>query len=393
MLQSVQVDDFKSLASTQLEVGRVNVFVGANGVGKSNLLEAIGVLGAAADGQVDDAALLRRGVRPGMPAIYKSSFMGQATAPQIGLLAASEGAEYAVRLRNPLEHPTSSWTYFSERLDAGDDKLVGRSEASKPRMDPARGLAALELAALSHEHAAARLVRALQGYRIYSPDTPTLRGLVVDVQQQDPVGLSGGRLAEAVQSTRDALAGDRWDDVHDTVLELLDWVEDFDVAPAASTPMSRSVPTTPYVLRFRDRYMRPDRRFVSGYEASEGAVLVLFLMVLALHRGAPRIFAVDNVDHGLNPRLARRVVAELADWILADDSRQVFLTAHNPLVLDGLRLQDDRVRLFTVDRSKPGGRTVFRRIVVTDEMRKKAGEGWSLSRMWTGGLLGGVPDV
>ena len=40
-----------------LELGRVNCLIGANGVGKSNILEAIGVLGAAANGVVDDEAL------------------------------------------------------------------------------------------------------------------------------------------------------------------------------------------------------------------------------------------------------------------------------------------------------------------------------------------------
>jgi predicted ATPase len=74
MIQSIQIDGFKSIVSQTLEVGRVNCFIGANGVGKSNVLEAIGVLGAAANGKVDDEALLRRGVRPGVPRLYKTSF-------------------------------------------------------------------------------------------------------------------------------------------------------------------------------------------------------------------------------------------------------------------------------------------------------------------------------
>ena len=80
------------------------------------------------------------------------------------------------------------------------------------------------------------------------------------------------------------------------------------------------------------------------------------------------------------------------EWLLASGGRQIILTAHNPLVLDGLPLQDDRVRLFTVDRTNTG-RTVLRRIEVTDEMRARHEEGWSLSRMWVAGMLGGVPDV
>ena len=68
------------------------------------------------------------------------------------------------------------------------------------------------------------------------------------------------------------------------------------------------------------------------------------------------------------------------------------MTTQNPLVLDGLPLQDDRVRLFTVDRDNRGT-TCVKRFLITDEHKKKAEEGWTLSRMWVNGLIGGVPNV
>ena len=48
MIRRLQVRSFKSLADVEVELGVVNVFIGANGSGKSNLLEALGVLSAAA---------------------------------------------------------------------------------------------------------------------------------------------------------------------------------------------------------------------------------------------------------------------------------------------------------------------------------------------------------
>ena len=74
VLERLSVKTFKSLDDVTVDLGLVNVFIGANGSGKSNLLEALGVLSAAADGKVDDQALLARGVRPGLPAQYKSAF-------------------------------------------------------------------------------------------------------------------------------------------------------------------------------------------------------------------------------------------------------------------------------------------------------------------------------
>lgn len=67
MLDTVVVRSFKSLENVQLELGVVNVLVGANGSGKSIFLEALGVLSAAAKGTVDDETLLARVCAPGCP--------------------------------------------------------------------------------------------------------------------------------------------------------------------------------------------------------------------------------------------------------------------------------------------------------------------------------------
>ena len=139
--------------------------------------------------------------------------------------------------------------------------------------------------------------------------------------------------------------------------------------------------------------MRPGRNVISGYDASEGALFVLFLAVLAIHPKAPLFCAVDNADHGLNPGLATEFTKHFADWILSSqDQRQVLMTSHNPAVLDGLPLQDDRVRLFTVDRDNQG-KTIVKRVVVNEKLLGMASKGWTLSRLWMNKLIGGMPNV
>ena len=236
------------------------------------------------------------------------------------------------------------------------------------------------------------IIQSLDEYRIYTPDTRTLRGLVIDPQQQHPIGLSGGRLAEAVRDTFAALGAEDAEAVQDSLGEMIQWMRGVDVVSALDVPMSRSVPTTPWVLRFQDRHLAPGHDMVSGYDASEGALWVLFTLVLALHPQAPRLFAIDNVDHALNPRLARRLMQELCGWMLRDPDRQALLTVHNPVALDGLPLEDDRVRLFAVDRASPSGATVFHRVQLTEALLAKADRA-PLSRLWVSGALGGVPDV
>lgn len=69
--------------------------------------------------------------------------------------------------------------------------------------------------------------------------------------------------------------------------------------------MAPSVPTPRRVLELTDRYMAEGRNTLTAYDASEGSLFVLFAMVVGLHPGVAPVVAVDNVDHGLNPRLAR----------------------------------------------------------------------------------------
>jgi len=59
------------------------------------------------------------------------------------------------------------------------------------------------------------------------------------------------------------------------------------------------------------------------------------------------------------------------------------------LALDGLPLQDDRVRLFTVARNSEG-RTQVQRVRIDERLKAMAAQGWTLSRLWVTGYLGGV---
>ena len=394
MLDNLCVRTFKSLDDVTVDLGRVNVFIGANGSGKSNLLEALGVLSAAADGKVDDQALLARGVRPGLPALYKSAFparSGRRIPPHLYFGAHSARAGYEVSLHNPLRDPKPAWGFKTESWEGDDVEPVGRSPRSK--INPERGLAALKAVEVS-AGPALDLLKLLQGYVIFSPATAVLRGVAPETQPRQPVGLSGGNLPQAIRDLRkQRRRDDRSRRICREVLELVDWARSFSWTPSDRLPLSPTAAASAGVIRFRDRFMREDRNALSGYDASEGALYALFLAVISGHEASPALCAVDNADHGLNPRLARSLVERLCRWYLdSSEPRQILLTTHNPLVLDGLPLEDDRVRLLTVSRTR-SGRTSVRRVVVDDGLRKKEKRGWSLSRLWVMGHLGGVPNV
>ena len=183
-LQMCLVNDYTSNSrciqvarETRYRVGHLNVFIGANGSGKSNLLEAIGVLSAAADGKVTDQTLMQRGVRPGVPKLYKSAFPSS-DRPQlshISLSAASWEAHYDVSLNNPLNDPSPAWRFKTELFEGGSVKVVSRGPAMRDNPNTENGLAALRAVELKEDDPALAFLRRLQGYVIYSPTTPVLR--------------------------------------------------------------------------------------------------------------------------------------------------------------------------------------------------------------------------
>src|SRR6266852_1395776 len=399
MITKITVQSFKSLEDVPIELGVVNVFVGANGSGKSNLLEAIGVLGAAAFGRVDDESLLRRGVRPGVPRLYKCAFPAKQAEkrPHILFSAENREASYEVSLWNPIKDPKPAWRFKTEilRLSSGK-KLINRAPYKQPTkwLNAEQGYAALKSVELDVTDAARDLLELLRSYSIYCANTPTLRGLAPDQQLREPVGLSGGRLPDAITELLRARfhQGNEWLQEHTPeVASLIDWADSFGSTEADSMLLSPAAATTRRVVLFKDHFMKKGRNFLSGYDASEGALYILFAAVLALHPKSPRLFAIDNVDQALNPRLAMRLSSAFCNWVLKSKAgRQVLLTSHNPAVLDGLPLRDDRVRLFTVDRDTRG-HTVVKRVEPNEKLLGKEKDGWTLSRMWVNGLIGGVP--
>jgi hypothetical protein len=380
MLSQISVQGFKTLQNVQnLDLGQVNVFIGANGSGKSNLLEAVGLLGAAIGGFLDDQTLLRRGVRLDTPALFMSSFKNEGVSKQISIRATWSVKQGQVGCDARLPYRTDErqqfWLYKLAFELNGDE--VDWSPLSLPQ----------------GPEIAQDLFGVLSDYAIFAPNTPTLRGVTPDAMQRPPVGLAGGQLAEAVDELLDVKQGKFGTLDLDELLERLDWVDRIAIGPPTREIVSPSVPTMRSIIRFSDRWMVEAGNQLSAYDASEGALYVLFALVLALHPQSPRLLAVENMDHAMHPRLLRSTVRLFCRHVLqATPKRQVLLTTHNPIFLDGLDLDDDRIRLFTVERTAQGV-TRVNRVQAPDAPRRAGGDELPLSIQWVLGRLGGVPDI
>ncbi len=407
MLTSISIEGFKSIYRLQhLALGQVNVFVGANGSGKSNLLEAVGVLSAAISGiSIDSESLRRRGVRLSPGELYKTNLKETTKNGSVSFRVDAKWGnaifDYRVTLKTP-DSQTDIWNIEMEEFAHNNQKLGGEnwtnknlsanSEESSKKIHLRSRFSNMTK---YQDDALLQLVYHLEKYAIYTPATAVLRGIQPDTVSLDPLGLLGGRLAVAVEEILDLEKGKLGELDLDEVLELLDWVGEFQITSPSRDLLSSYVPTLPRIIEFRDYWMGQKRNRISGYDASEGALYVLFMLVLALHPKSPKFFAVDNFGQALNPRLERALSRLFCRAILdSDASRQVLLTTHNPLVLDGLNLRDERICLFAVERNQnTKGATRITRVELSENVLKKAENGTPLSQMWVMGLLGGVPDI
>ena len=84
----------------------------------------------------------------------------------------------------------------------------------------------------------------------------TLRGSVPDPMQVNPIGLNGGRLAEAM-SELFAIEDDafKFGSMYmEDVLELIDWASDFKVSKPKKSILNPSVPSTQQIIELKDKY-------------------------------------------------------------------------------------------------------------------------------------------
>lgn len=394
MIKSVSIDHFKSIHNLTVDLGRINVFLGANGSGKSNILESLGIVSAAVSGTVDDESLIRRGVRPGVPRLYKTSSQKFHTYPHIGFNVKSLDCEYQISLLNPLEKPKPKWSYKTETFS--DSYGYQHRRGVRNNKNPEIGNIPLIVSNYQQNSIEDDFIERLRNYAIFNPNTPVLRGLVPDLQSRIPLGLSGGGLAEGVQLLKKtALNDDDIQEALDDITDLFSWIERIGITSNVGDLLPPSVPRQKNTITFTDKYMFSKHNKLTASDASEGVLYVLFLAVLCLSKEGPKLFAIDNIDQAINPRLVKEMMRMLCDWFktICDD-KQLICTAHNPSILDGIDIGNEDFRLFLVDRNDVGA-TVVRRVNITPELLQKSQElKLPLSRLWVEGHLGGgVPNV
>ncbi|MCF0105736.1 MAG: AAA family ATPase [Holdemanella sp.] len=356
MFEQLTIKNFKSITEQTMEFGRVNVVIGANGMGKSTLLEAIGLVAANSDLEIDLNKLSQAGIRVARPDLMRNSFLGKPTAKNIEIVLSGYG---------------TSNRYIISPKDTDFVMSPWKVEIKQQKTN---------LSIFDN----AKFIATLSKYEIYSPMLDALRGLS-QASARFPLGLHG----EDFDVILNMMPEDKKQEVVKYACECISWMDSVaydenDVLRQAGLKLGRSKSH----LFFRDKFMQKKMTMFSAENANEGALVILFYLTLLMSDKTPKFFAIDNIDTGLNPRLCRylmKIIGKLAE----KNDKQMIVTTHNPAFLDGMNLNDDSQRLFVVNRSDEGHTTIKR--IKTKPASGDYKNRMKLSEMWMNGLLGGVP--
>jgi len=399
MISSIQIKNFKSVVDLEIDLGRINVFIGENGCGKTNILEAIAFGAAASADKLDFEFLGSRGIRLTKPEFMYSAFVKKSS--EIVFKYKFNRYLKTFVLKYNIKK-TNSWSdlydilYQKYHADIFDKVFNEKNptpssfyEIVKKNINETDVLIKLHdylyhSKEVNNDYLHSDLLpelnkkdinsKILSDYIIYSPEESYLRKFE-DTAQIYPLGIKGEGLFQYIKEISLKKKSPMLKKIKENLI-LLDWFDDFN--------LPKNLMSNEYALQIKDKYLHEDLSYFDQKSTNDGFLYLLFYFTLFCSDLTPKFFAIDNVDSSLNPKLCSKLTTTLTQ-LARENDKQAILTTHNPAILDGLDLEDDEQRLFVVSRNIDG-HTKVRRIMYKPEREKK------LSEIWAGGFIGGLPD-
>lgn len=375
MIDKIRIQNFKSIEDLEIDLGRINVIIGANGCGKTNILEAIAMASAASQRKLDDEFLSSR-IRLTEPEFMFSKFEESNLKDKdfIHVVFYNNQKTYDLKLGYIEENEKDTGWYNNIVLDhknkSGDTTFRMLNEKA---IDPDKKLNDKQLIDIFFNMLSVN--NPPIPFLIYSPEESRLRNFS-DETQIRPLGRKGDGL---FQHLKELLSGEERERILDALnegLSLLDWFQGFDIP--------KDLFTNEFRLDISDRFISNAKQIFDQRSTNEGFLYLLFYLTLFNSRKTPSFFAVDNIEASFNPKLTKEFIRHLISVAKKND-KQVILTTHSPYVLDGLDLSDDEQRLF-VARRDIDGHTRIERVPYRENRTMQ------LSELWMSGLIGGIPD-
>jgi predicted ATPase len=334
MITQAQFTNYKLLRDVKFPLGRLNVIVGANGVGKSTALEGLSLLLAVIEGLGNN---IDRRFRPSQ--VLETVFSGDNAPPHLASrpgatsfdLGVEVGADHSANLRTELSVSASRQGYsvLSYKGTSGNE-VVDSSYSN----DAANGL-----------QVANKIQRAGVGRCVQLRlDALRLREAHYSPERDVRMAFDGEGLASVLQRIQIARDG-RLEVIEKEVTRIVPFVR------RIRTTQERiaRVEQVPVTIEGKGTFAPHRREYVgAGFEVewgdvgwvssrhlSEGTLLVIGLVTL-LHHDSPSLVLIDDLDKALHPIAQKEIVHMLRRCIDANPLLQILATTHSPFVVDAL---------------------------------------------------------
>jgi AAA15 family ATPase/GTPase len=391
MIKKVSISNYKSIIKQEIDLGRINIFIGENGSGKSNILEAIGMLVASKCDELTTEKLFNRGIRVTKPSLTFNSFQKKKNTIRIDIkLTDNDDKIISSKFVNiEIEDIYSKWIdsekddFQNEILNIAFEKFKNNKIAKTE--NPADFKIFFDskiFPSLKAELNKRVYGEKILNYVIYNINSNALRGISSE-SKREYLGIFGEGLDVLLSSFSESQMKELLN------YNFISWLEDIkldgnDFLKYKGHKLGRSSSN----LYFTDKFMKKDNKLFSAENANEGALHILFYLALFISEKTPKFFAIDNIETALNPKLCRDLIHSLTELAEKHD-KQALITTHNPAVLDGINLNDENQKLFVVKRANDG-QSVVEQIKIKPELVSE--KKYKLSELWMRGYLGGLSN-
>jgi predicted ATPase len=351
MIKSVRLKNFKSFREAEIPLERFTVFVGANGSGKTTVLEAVRCL---------SAMTVTVGKKNLVYGLFKDRFSpsqilrkGSTDCMEFGCDVESAGKSSSLRCAVAFQGHSQSDRISKWLFSATRDQFppwilrVEEQPESADSGDPSTN------------------ITDIKGYES-NLDFPISPGLLLRLNARDIIEPSEDDKLEISESGRGIAAV-----LVEMALSQPDQFKLLQVAVNSVIPAFervRMIKTT--LLRtenlvYRDgerTITQPVGRRLSGHKlildmknaadipggsASEGTLLVIAIFTLLMGPSQPKLLLLDDIDRGLHPKAMGDLVKVIRKLMEQDPELQIIATSHSPYLLDHLEYKE--VRLTSLD--------------------------------------------
>jgi predicted ATPase len=370
-LDSIEVEGYKSIRKASIELGPINVLIGANGAGKSNLLGLFGLLADLVDRRLQlhigrqggaDALLhfgrkktqsLRFSLRLGGGHGYRAILVPGAGDTLV--FEHEEASSWHPPLRSPLH------TEYLRNGSAGSKETVLGDQLVQAEQDRGIDRATAKPAIVG--------MRSWRQFHFHDTGTsaPTKRKHKLDDNRA--LRPEGDNLAPFLFALQTVAPGS-YRRVVEAVRSVAPFFDDFSLQPDV---------VNPDVIQLAWRHREDDALFTAD-SLSDGTLRFICLATLLLQPELPSLIVIDEPELGLHPF----AISQLAALIRTAASKvQVLLATQSVTLLD----QFDASEVIVAERSN--GESTFRRL--DESALHEWKQEYSLGELWLKNVLGGRP--